>query len=133
MILVLTYHKVLPKRPTSSEFYNTSADNLERHLQLLTQSRLRGINPHHLASESSSTAATPFVLTFDDATQDHYACVLPWLSRFGQKAICFVPTEKVSRPGYLSGQAVADLSSSGHVVGCHSHDHQRMDSLPEEG
>jgi len=131
MILFLTYHKVVRERPAKPEFYTVRAEQLERQLELLARSGFEPLDPHRLLDYKDSSKRT-YVLSFDDGTQDHYEVVMPVLARYKQKAIFFVPTAKLDGPGYLNAGTVKQMSLAGHVIGCHSHEHRRLDRLMEE-
>ena len=131
MILVLTYHKVLHGPVPDSEFYTIQAEQLESHLELLTQSGLHALSPDKLAGfEPPSQGA--YLLSFDDGTVDHYEVVLPLLARHKCCAVFFVPTAKLDRPGYLTSNRVTEMSTAGQTIGLHSHEHRRLDELGEE-
>ena len=131
MILVLTYHKVLRGPDPDSEFYTLQAEQLERQLELLAQSGLHALSPEKLVGfEPPSQGA--YLLSFDDGTVDHYEVVLPLLARYGCRAVFFVPTAKLDRPGYLTSNRVTEMSRAGQTIGLHSHEHRRMDGLGEE-
>jgi peptidoglycan/xylan/chitin deacetylase (PgdA/CDA1 family) len=72
------------------------------------------------------------ILTFDDATCDHYDVVFPMLEKHRWRGSFFVPTAKLNQPGYLTDAQVREMSAAGHEIGSHSHEHQRMDRLSEE-
>jgi len=131
MILVLTYHKVLREPETSPEFYNVTAQQLDRHLELLVENGFRPAAPDELLKKTPP-AGRPFVLTFDDATEDHHDVVLPVLERHGCRAIFFVPTSKLNRPGYLTSEQTRAIGRAGHTLGFHSHEHRRLDQFSEE-
>jgi peptidoglycan/xylan/chitin deacetylase (PgdA/CDA1 family) len=72
------------------------------------------------------------VLSFDDATLDHFEVVKPVLERLSCRGLFFVPTAKLDRSGRLNSDQVRELGTSGHTIGSHSHEHARLDRLPEE-
>jgi peptidoglycan/xylan/chitin deacetylase (PgdA/CDA1 family) len=76
--------------------------------------------------------AVPFLLSFDDGTVDHYEVVFPLLAQADQKAIFFVPTAKLNRPGYLTNDMVREMAKAGHTIGLHGHEHRRLDEFGEE-
>lgn len=131
MILVLTYHKVLREREPRPEFYSITADDLERQLKSLAQSSLGALAPEALC-RGSIPERPAYLLTFDDATLDHYEVVAPLLARYNLRGIFFTPTARFDRPGCLSRQQARELSQAGHLLGLHSHEHRRLDILPEE-
>jgi peptidoglycan/xylan/chitin deacetylase (PgdA/CDA1 family) len=131
MILVLTYHKVLAGPDPKSGFYTIRAQQLEHHLELLAQSGFHALSPEELAGGKPPPERS-YLLSFDDGTADHYEVVLPLLARYGRRAVFFVPTAKLDRPGYLLSTQVAEMSRAGQTIGLHSHEHRRLDWLGEE-
>lgn len=130
MILVLTYHKVLRAVDSESGFYTIAADQLERQLELLSRNGLRALGPGELVGREASSERA-YLLSFDDGTVDHYEVVLPLLVRYGCRAVFFVPSARLDRPGYLSSQQATELSKAGQTLGLHGHEHRRLDSVPE--
>jgi peptidoglycan/xylan/chitin deacetylase (PgdA/CDA1 family) len=131
MILVLAYHKVLSGADPESDFYTLQAEKLERHLQLLAQSGLHALSPEQLVG-SEPPCQGSYLLSFDDGTADHYGVVLPLLVRYGCRAVFFVPSSKLDRPGYLTPKRVTEMAQAGQTIGLHSHEHRRLDMLGEE-
>ena len=70
MILILTYHKVLRRGEGKADFYTITPAELERHLDLLAQTRYRALQPHELTTYRDSSKPG-YLLTFDDGTLDH--------------------------------------------------------------
>jgi peptidoglycan/xylan/chitin deacetylase (PgdA/CDA1 family) len=131
MILVLTYHKVLREQGAKPEFYTITADDLERQLELLARSGLYPLQPEQLC-QGSIPERPSYLLSFDDATVAHSEVVPALLARYHLRGIFFAPTARLDRPGYLSSRQAAELSRDGHLLGLHSHEHRRLDTLGEE-
>jgi len=131
MILFLTYHRVLGGSESEAEFYNIRAEQLERQIDMVRQNGFC-IRPPQECLAHKVAAERSCLLSFDDATVDHSEIVAPLLARHDCRALFFVPTAKLNRPGYLIEDHVRQLSRAGHTVGSHSHEHSRLDRLPEE-
>jgi peptidoglycan/xylan/chitin deacetylase (PgdA/CDA1 family) len=131
MILILTYHKVVREVQGRPKFYTIRADQLERQLELLAGGGFESLSPEQLV-DHKDPSRNAYILSFDDGTEDHYEVVMPVLARYKQRAIFFVPTAKIDRPGYLQSETIQKMSRAGHVIGSHSHEHSRMDWLVEE-
>ncbi len=133
MILCLTYHKVVGDAVNSDEdFYTVKADDLSNQIKETLEA---GFTPLDFGSlrARGDCEGKKFLLTFDDGTADHYNIVWPLLKTLGQRAVFFVPTAKLNRPGYLTDAQTSELSAAGQIIGCHSHEHKRLDTLsPEE-
>jgi len=131
MILVLTYHKVVRGPEEHPEFYSIRAEQLERHIELLHEKNFRILPPGGLLNREAQSGSS-CVLTFDDGTLDHFEVVKPVLERLSCRGLFFVPTARLDQAGKLSSDQVRELGASGHTIGSHSHEHARLDRLPEE-
>jgi len=69
-----------------------------------------------------------FILTFDDGTESQYTNALPELNRYGFKAVFFIMTVTLGKPGFMSREQVRLLSDNGHLIGCHTWDHHNVKS-----
>lgn len=130
MILFLTYHRVCADgMPDSNrEFYTVTRTKLAQHLRELVAAGVPPLDaPTVTASVDSSTRRS--YLSFDDGTLDHYELVLPLLTEFKLRAVFFVPTAKLDQPGRLTSVQLRELVDAGHTIGCHSHEHKRMDTM----
>ena len=129
MILCLTYHKVVNSADDCDEdFYTVTADDLVAQIQATLAA---GFTPLTFAELKSARTieGEKFLLTFDDGTVDHHDIVLPILTKLGQHAVFFVPTAKLNRPGYLTEAQATEIATAGQLIGCHSHEHKRLDTL----
>ncbi len=130
MILFLTYHRVCAEQAPFSnrEFYSITRGTLVQHLQDLLAV---GLSPQDVSAISGGTEGNPrhCFLSFDDGTVDHHQVVLPLLREFNVRAVFFVPTAKLDQPGRLNRAQLRELAESGHTIGCHSHEHKRMDTM----
>ncbi|MDW8309081.1 MAG: polysaccharide deacetylase family protein, partial [Verrucomicrobiales bacterium] len=85
--------------------------------------------PPETLRESAGEPAPCCYLSFDDGTRDHLEMVLPALHARNWRAIFFVPTAKLDQPGRLTRAQVRQLAEAGHTIGCHGHEHRRMDTM----
>ena len=130
MIHFLTYHKVSAGPDGDTDFYTVTRSQFSQHLQSLAANGFTPLQPAQLA-EGTNPSGKQFVLSFDDGTADHFEIVLPALQQFNLRGIFFVPTAKLNRSGYLTDTRVRELADAGQVIGCHSHEHKRLDTLGE--
>ena len=65
----------------------------------------------------------PVVITLDDGYQDLYSAALPVLELYRFKAVAYVVSGFVGRPGYLTAAEVKDLDRSGFEIASHTVDH----------
>ena len=132
MIYVFTYHKVRESNGLGgTDFYTISPTQLNCQIKTLDA---KGFKPLKLQDllQNQAPAQDSYILSFDDGTFDHYDVVLPLLQKHGCQGIFFIPTAKLNKDGYLTNHQVQKLAAAGHVIGNHSHEHQRLDILPSE-
>jgi peptidoglycan/xylan/chitin deacetylase (PgdA/CDA1 family) len=67
--------------------------------------------------------ALPFQLTFDDGGESYYTQVADRLEIMGWRAHCFVTTDMIGRPGFLTRAQIRELDERGHHIGSHSASH----------
>jgi peptidoglycan/xylan/chitin deacetylase (PgdA/CDA1 family) len=132
MILILTYHKVAAGKVDDAEgFYTIPRDVLESQLRTL---QTRGYHCLSIDELLSNGAPPPnsCLLTFDDVTQDHYDTVLPLLQEHKFQGVFFACTSKLDLPGYLTRAQIRETAQCGHIIGCHGHQHHRLDLMTDE-
>jgi len=131
VILFLTYHKVVAAADRDPDFYTLSRDTFARQLRALAAAGKSPLDVAALLKPGHAAAARCFV-SFDDGTQDHHEIVFPLLQQLGLRGVFFVPTAKLDKPGYLTGVQLRELANAGHTIGCHSHEHKRMDVMSND-
>ena len=114
-MVYLLFHDVFANDPRESGFrspaadrYKLSIDHFDRELAALA-----ALPPH----------ASPFTLTFDDGGESFYTMVADRLEAIGRRAHCFVATDYLDRPGFLTRRQVRELHARGHRIGSHSASH----------
>ena len=130
MILFLTYHKVRAETD-ARDFYTVTPERLREHFQALAAAGRQCVSVAAVR-EPTALPRNNFVLSFDDGTADHFDIVLPLLREHGLTATFFVPTAKLNRPGYLTQDQLRELARAGHSIGCHSHEHRRLDLATDD-
>lgn len=130
MILFLTYHKVSGGNGGEPDFYTVSRDQLAGDLQALAAA---GYQPLNVASllEQNDFPGRNYVLSFDDGTLDHYEVVFPLLRERDCRAVFFVPTSRLDRPGYMASAHLREMAGAGQTIAFHSHDHKRLDTMTD--
>lgn len=130
MIHFLTYHKVVAPSDGDTDFYTVTCAQLRQQLQALADA---GFTPGQLErpEDWKKISGKQFALSFDDGTADHFEVVLPVLKQFNLRGLFFIPTARMNRPGRLTDAQVRQMAAAGHVIGCHGHEHQRLDTLSE--
>ena len=74
----------------------------------------------------------PIVLTFDDGYEDNYKNMLPILESHGMKAVVYMITNKIGKPGYLNFEQLKDMQRRGIEIGSHTADHIPFNVLDNE-
>ena len=106
---VLTYHEVLPGRPTSR--YTVSCDQFDAHLRLILGCTADG-------------AMRP-IITFDDGHQSNADHALRLLDRYGMKATFFLTAGLIEkRHDFMRWSQVRELIQCGHSIGAHGWSHR---------
>ena len=131
MILFLTYHKVAAQAEDDADFYTVSHDTLAQQLHALAAAGRSPMDATALQKTGPAGAAQCFV-SFDDGTQDHREIVFPLLQQLGLRGVFFVPTARRNQPGYLTSAQLRELADAGQTIGCHSHEHKRLDVMSSE-
>ncbi len=127
-MLFLTYHRLCAGRiDDDGGFYTLPVAEMERHLAILAEKGFRAGSLDALLAGGREDRAA--FITFDDGTRDHAELAAPVLERLGWRGIFFIPTEMIGRPGRVTAAEVRVLAAAGHEIGCHSHEHRRLDTL----
>jgi peptidoglycan/xylan/chitin deacetylase (PgdA/CDA1 family) len=128
----LTYHKVTDATAgEKDDFYTVTGAQFARQLELLQARGCECLRIDDLL-RATTVPENKFVLSFDDGTLDHHQVVFPLLQARRWQGVFFIPTAKLNQPGSLTNDRVQELAAAGHAIGFHSHEHRRLDLLPEE-
>lgn len=130
-IPVFTYHRLAGPEDIRSRFDFSSAAFLS-HLEALAARRARCVVPEDIFGTASQEAAVPdnaVMITFDDGYESDYHTALPLLGRFGFKAVTFITSNLVGKPGYLTWDKIRELANSGFSVQSHSLNHRFLTTL----
>ena len=126
-MLFLTYHIVSEPKADASGLFTVRPAVLREHLSRVLGAGFKPANASDLAIGRADAKSCFF--TFDDGSIDHYETVAPTLETHGLRGIFFVPTEKIGGKGRLERSHIAELHKRGNEIGCHSHEHRRLDAL----
>jgi len=137
-IPVLCYHQVRDWKSTDSKYasvFIVPTDSFRAQMKMLHDNGYHSISPDQLMAYLVSGAQLPpkpFLLTFDDGTDQQYSNALPVLNQYGFKATFFIMTVTIGHPGYLNKSQIQDLAKQGHVIGCHTWNHQKVTKYTEQ-
>ena len=73
--------------------------------------------------DSAHIAPVPYLITADDGGVSYYTVLAERLESRGWRGHCFVATDFVGTPGFLTVSQIRDLDARGHVIGSHSASH----------
>ncbi len=127
MLRFLVYHRITDTQ--RGDFRAIHPAGFRRHLEMIEAAGIPVIDPRGLALPADLVSG--IVLTFDDATMDHFVTARSILSDFGFPGLFYVPTARLDSEGYLSTEQLVHLHAEGHTIGSHAHTHARLDVLPE--
>lgn len=122
---ILCYHNVYVNPPQEDRLW-ISIVHLEQQLKMLRDSGYSTVLPEDIYQHFISGTALPrqaVTITFDDGHAQHFSLVAPLLSKYGFKAVFFVPTAFIGKKYHLTEKEIRILADSGHTIGCHTYDH----------
>lgn len=129
---VLCYHQVREWRTGDSKTdrpYIIPPSRFLLHMKMLHDSGYHAISPGQLVdylNNGTPLPPRPVLISFDDGTLSQYTSALPVLDRYNFKAVFFIMTVTLDKPGYLTRMQIKNLSDRGHVIGCHTWDHHNV-------
>lgn len=129
-IPILCYHNIYVNPPQEDQLW-ISLTNLEQQLKMLRDSGYSTVLPEDIYRHCTSGMALPqkaVTITFDDGHAQHFSLVAPLLSKYGFKAVFFIPTAFIGKKYYLTEKEIRILADSGHTIGCHTYDHPSVAS-----
>lgn len=128
----LCYHQVRDWGSNDSKTarpYIIPVSTFKAHMKLLHDSGYHTILPGQLVNyllHGNALPEKPVLLTFDDGSASQYLHALPELDKYGFKAVFFIMTVTLDRPAYMSKKQIKSLSDEGHIIGCHTWDHDKV-------
>lgn len=125
----ITYHRTAV-RPAPGEPHVVTFDQFARQLELILQSGVAVAHPRVLEG-AGPAECYQLGITFDDGYKSDLANAA-LLARHGLAAIFFVSTANIGREGYLDEGDIRQLLDMGMRIGSHSHQHKRLNTLPED-
>ena len=119
MIRVVNYHRTPDNELKTFEkqlrwyqkhFENVDRDTFERFMN----------GQHHFRKPG-------IILSFDDGLLNNYENAAPLLEQYGFTGWFFVSSGLADGTEYMTYEQMADLAKRGHVLGCHTFSHHRME------
>ena len=138
-LLCLMYHHIGPMPPKNDIQYTFTIlpEKFERHLDMLQKKGFTSVGLAELRAAKKTgkrLPKKPFLLTFDDGTDDSFTTLFPILQKRRLKALIFLVTDFIGKePGYLTWDQVRQMQQSGLVdFGSHTASHARLRDLSDE-
>jgi peptidoglycan/xylan/chitin deacetylase (PgdA/CDA1 family) len=131
-IPILNYHQIRNLKSSDSKKNSTyilTIQHFNQQMQMLQDSGYQTILPEQYIEylqNGTPVPPKPIIITFDDGTIGQYENALPILDKFGFKAVFFIMTITLNKPGYLNNQQIKKIATKGHVIGCHTWDHHNV-------
>ncbi len=129
---VLCYHKLRewkPNEKASMKVYIVPLANFKAQIKMLADSGYHTITPdeyYAYLAAGKPLPSKPVMITFDDTSEEHYAIAFPELEKYGFKAVYFIMTVSIGRPGYMTKEQIKELSDKGNVIASHTYDHHNV-------
>jgi peptidoglycan/xylan/chitin deacetylase (PgdA/CDA1 family) len=111
----LLFHDVYESDPRESGFSSAAADRYKL--------SLTAFDCHLSSLADLPGTALPFALTFDDGGLSYYTHIADRIEAMNLQRHCFVPTDYLDRPGFMSRRQIQELDRRGHHIGSHSASH----------
>lgn len=135
-VIALMYHALyeheeqLAALSAEERPYAVSTQSFEQQLQSLRSHGVELLDPATL-DVAGNVRTRAVVVTFDDGHESNRTLALPILQKLGARAVFFVTTDFIGKPGFMTAAQVCELADAGMLVGSHGHTHRFLDSLDE--
>ncbi len=132
---ILEYHMIKDKPEEDAERYNVMPTDFNAQLDYLQQNGYNTITmqEYSMAAKGKITLPNnPIILTFDDGYSDNYEFMMPILRAHKMKAVIYVITNELGKPGYLTVEQLRDMQGHGIEIGSHTANHRPLINLSRE-
>ena len=129
---VLCYHHIRNFRggeSANTKSYSVTPAAFAAQMKMLHDSGYQTILPDQLYNHllyGSSLPPKPVMITFDDTDEEQYSIGAVEMNKYGFKAVYFIMTIAMNRPRYMTKANIKNLSDSGHLIACHTWDHNMV-------
>jgi peptidoglycan/xylan/chitin deacetylase (PgdA/CDA1 family) len=139
-MLILFYHGILSKKDDLSKYspedkvYLLKEEEFAKQLEYLHSSGWSTISVSQLLESSKNKSSLPeksLIISFDDGNQTDYTIAFPLLNKFDYKAIFFLTSDFIEKPGHLSKSQILRMSQEGMKFGSHGKTHKFLSTLDE--
>lgn len=132
---ILEYHQIANETDPISETYNVKPEEFAAQLDYLHENGYTTITLQdfmRVLHGKGNLPDKPIILTFDDGYVDNYTEMLPILEAHKMKAVVYVITNELGKPGYLNLEQLKDMQKRGIEIGSHTADHISLKELDDE-
>lgn len=132
---ILEYHQIANETDPISETYNVKPAEFSAQLDYLQEKGYTTITLQdfmRVKHGKGNLPAKPIILTFDDGYVDNYTEMLPILEAHNMKAVVYVITNEIGKPGYLTLEQIKDMQERGIEIGSHTADHLSLKLLDKD-
>ena len=129
---ILEYHMVKDDASPEEHRYVVPPADFAQQLDYLAEEGYTTITPQDYARARKGKQTLPdkpIILSFDDGYEDNRRVVLPMLEERGMKAVFYMVTNAIGKPGYLTWADLFDLEHSGMEIGSHTANHLPLTTL----
>ena len=132
---ILEYHTITENPEPISEVYNVTPAEFTAQLDYLQEKGYTTITLQdfmRVLHGKGTLPEKPIILTFDDGYEDNYTKMLPILEAHKMKAVVYVITNEIGKPGYLTLEQIKDMQKRGIEIGSHTADHLPLNLLDND-
>ena len=73
------------------------------------------------------------ILTFDDGYEGNYLYAAEVIEKYGFTGYFMCSVDLIGQSGYMTAEQIRDLIRRGHIIGCHTATHHRMEKGDDDG
>ena len=132
---ILEYHMVTENPHSDAKPYVVPPEDFAEQLDYLAEEGYTTITPQDYARArkgKQQLPEKPIILSFDDGYEDNWRVVLPMLEERGMKAVFYMVTNSIGKPGYLTWDNLFDMERRGMEIGSHTANHLPLTTLSPE-
>lgn len=134
---ILCYHQIREWKPSDSRGVKDMVvppATFKEQMKLLADSGYHTVLPDQVyawLTNGTPLPSKPVMLTFDDGDVDQYNIAYPEMKKYGFKGVFFVMTVSLGRSIYMKQEQVKQLSDDGHIIACHTWNHENVRKYKE--
>lgn len=134
---ILCYHQIREWKPSDSRGVKDMVvppSIFREQMKLLADSGYHTVLPDQVyawLTNGTPLPSKPVMLTFDDGDVDQYNIAYPEMKKYGFKGVFFVMTVSLGRSIYMKPEQVKALSDDGHIIACHTWNHENVRKYKE--